>query len=34
MVELETDKLDLVILSQLSTYHYSGELLGHRTVEE
>lgn len=34
MAELETDQLDLVILSQLNAHHYSGELLGHRTEEE
>ena len=34
MAELESDQLDLVILSQLNAHHYSGDLVGHRTKAE
>ena len=34
MAELDNDQLDMVILSQISAHHYSGELLGHRTEAE
>ena len=34
MAELEKDQLDMVILSQISAHHYSGEIVGHRTEAE
>ena len=30
MAELENDQLDLIILSQINAYHFSGRLAGHR----
>ena len=34
MSELESDQLDLVILSQIHAHHYTSELVGHRRKDE
>ena len=34
MAKFECDQLDLVILAQIDAYHYSGNVVGHRTEAE